>query len=70
MCIRDSVFPALQTLAVKTWTGKETSLPFEVYNEKRSAISEAPGVNQLGRDVYKRQVTNNNRRSNPNPKPE
>ena len=47
--IHHRVFPALQTLAVKTWTGKETSLPFEVYNEKRSAISEAPGVNQLGR---------------------
>lgn len=40
--IHHRVFPALQTLAVKTWTGKETSLPFEVYNEKRSAISEAP----------------------------
>lgn len=47
--IHHRVFPALQTLAVKTWTGKETSLPFEVYNEKRIAISEAPGVNQLGR---------------------
>ena len=47
--IHHRVFPALQTLAVKTWTGKETSLPFKVYNEKRSAISEAPGVNQLGR---------------------
>ena len=47
--IHHRAFPALQTLAVKTWTGKETSLPFEVYNEKRSAISEAPGVNQLGR---------------------
>lgn len=43
------VFPALQTLAVKMWTGKETSLPYEVYNEKRVTISEAPAVNQMGR---------------------
>lgn len=47
--IHSRVFPALQTLSVKMWTGKETSLPYEIYNEKRTAISEAPGVNQLGR---------------------
>lgn len=47
--IHHRVFPALQTLAVKMWTGKETSLPYETYNEKRAAISEAPGVNQMGR---------------------
>ncbi|QIU94202.1 family 20 glycosylhydrolase [Bacteroides faecium] len=47
--IHHRVFPALQTLAVKMWTGKETSLPFEAYKEKRAAISEAPGVNQMGR---------------------
>ena len=47
--IHHRVFPALQTLAVKMWTGKETSLPYEAYNEKRASISEAPGVNQMGR---------------------
>lgn len=47
--IHHRVFPALQTLAVKMWTGKDTSLPFEAYKEKRAAISEAPGVNQMGR---------------------
>ena len=47
--IHHRVFPALQTLAVKMWTGKETSLPYEAYNEKRAAISEAPGVNQSGK---------------------
>lgn len=47
--IHHRVFPALQTLAVKMWTGAETSLPYETYNEKRAAISEAPGVNQLAR---------------------
>lgn len=47
--IHHRVFPTLQTLAVKMWTGKDTSLPYETYNEKRAAISEAPGVNQMGR---------------------
>lgn len=47
--IHHRVFPALQTLSVKMWTGAETSLPFEIYKENRSAISEAPGVNQLAR---------------------
>lgn len=47
--IHHRVFPALQTLSVKMWTGAETSLPFETYKENRAAISEAPGVNQLAR---------------------
>ncbi|GAB6865821.1 family 20 glycosylhydrolase [Bacteroides acidifaciens] len=47
--VHHRVFPALQTLAVKMWTGAHTSLPYEAYNEKRAAISEAPGVNQMGR---------------------
>ena len=47
--IHHRIFPALQTLSVKMWTGAETSLPFEAYKENRAAISEAPGVNQLGR---------------------
>lgn len=47
--VHHRVFPALQTLAVKMWTGVHTSLPYEAYNEKRAAISEAPGVNQMGR---------------------
>lgn len=47
--VHHRIFPALQTLSVKMWTGAETSLPFEAYKENRAAISEAPGVNQLGR---------------------
>lgn len=47
--IHHRIFPALQTLSVKMWTGAETSLPFETYKENRAAISEAPGVNQLAR---------------------
>lgn len=47
--VHHRVFPALQTLSVKMWTGKQTSLPYETFNEKRAVISEAPGVNQMGR---------------------
>ncbi len=47
--IHHRVFSSLQTLAVKMWTGVQTSLNYEKYNEQRKALSEAPGVNQLGR---------------------
>lgn len=47
--IHHRVFPALQTLAVKCWTGKETKLPYADFDQKRTALSEAPGVNELGR---------------------
>ena len=47
--VHHRVFPALQTLSVKMWTGKQASLPYETFNEKRAVISEAPGVNQMGR---------------------
>ena len=42
-------FPALQTLSAKMWTGKNVSVPFEEFDKKRNILSEAPGVNQLGR---------------------
>ena len=47
--IHHRVYPALQTLAVKMWTGKDTSVPYADFDKQRNAISEAPGVNQLGR---------------------
>lgn len=47
--IHDRAFPALQTIAVKCWTGKNTSVPYAEYNEKRILLSEAPGVNESGR---------------------
>lgn len=42
-------FPALQTLSVKMWTGKNVSVSYEDFAAKRMLLSEAPGVNQLGR---------------------
>ena len=47
--IHHRVMPAMQTLAVKMWTGEHTKLPFALFNEQRVFLSEAPGVNQLGR---------------------
>jgi hexosaminidase len=43
------IFPAMQTLAVKMWDGKNATLSFAEFNRKRLFLSEAPGVNMLGR---------------------
>lgn len=45
--IHHRVFPALQTLAVKCWTGQHTKLPYETFDTKRLLLSEAPEVNEL-----------------------
>ena len=47
--IHHRVFPAMQTLAVKCWTGKNTSLAWDDFDRLRLTLSEAPGVNELGR---------------------
>lgn len=47
--IHHRVFPALQTLAVKMWTGKNPAVAYADFDKQRYHISEAPGVNQLGR---------------------
>lgn len=41
--------PALQTFAVKYWTGVHPTVPFDEFDRKRVSLSEAPGVNVLGR---------------------
>lgn len=46
--IHNRTFPAVQTLAVKMWTGKNTTIPYHVFDVKRKDFSEAPGVNQSG----------------------
>ncbi len=47
--IHHRVFPALQTIAAKTWAGKRVSLSYKDFDEKRASLSEAPGVNELAR---------------------
>lgn len=46
--IHHRLFPALQTLATKTW-GAQVDLPYADFDRLRQGLSEAPGVNQLGR---------------------
>ncbi len=47
--IHHRCYPALQTLAVKMWTGVSKTVPYEAFDKLRHNLSEAPGVNQLGR---------------------
>lgn len=47
--IHHRIFPSLQTLSAKMWTGEAVSLPYAEFDRRRAALSEAPGVNQLAR---------------------
>ncbi len=47
--IHHRVFPAIQTLVTKMWTGTSVTIPFEKFETERIKLSEAPGINQLGR---------------------
>lgn len=46
--IHHRLYPALQTMAVKTWNVKP-QLPYAAFNANRMKLSEAPAVNQLAR---------------------
>lgn len=46
--VHDRTYPALQTLAVKFWTGSKKQLPFADFDKQRLTLSEAPGVNESG----------------------
>ena len=47
--IHDRLFPALQTMATKCWSGASVTLPYATYNTLRAALGEAPGENESGR---------------------
>lgn len=47
--IYNRVFPAMQAMAVKMWTGKNVQVSFEEFNVNRMRLSDAPGVNMAGR---------------------
>lgn len=51
--IHHRVMPALQTLATKCWTAKQTSLPYADFERQSRFLSEAPGVDELGRTLGK-----------------
>ena len=47
--VHHRALPAMQTLAVKMWTGAGEKLPFADFDRKRHSVLEAPGVNLAGR---------------------
>ena len=47
--IHDRLFPALQTMAAKCWSGSAVTLPYAQYDAQRAALGEAPGENEAGR---------------------
>jgi len=47
--IHHRVMPALRTISAKTWTGAAVSVPYAEFARRGAALSEAPGVNLLGR---------------------
>ncbi len=46
--IHHRCYPGLQTIAASTWSPTYKTLPFEKFNQKRTQLSEAPGVNEMG----------------------
>ena len=47
--IHDRTIPATQTMAAATWSYSYRTVPFKEFDTKRNILSEAPGVNELGR---------------------
>lgn len=47
--MHDRIFPVLQVIADKTWTAALTTLHFDLFEQKKDLLSEAPGVNEMGR---------------------
>lgn len=47
--VHHRVMPALQTLAVKLWDGRNVTVPYADFDVRRQRLSEAPGVNRLAR---------------------
>lgn len=47
--IHHRVYPALQTLSTKMWAAQKPSLSFEEFDKARALLSEAPGVNEMGK---------------------
>lgn len=46
--IHHRCYPGLQVIASSTWSPTYKTVPFEEFNHKRTLLSEAPGVNELG----------------------
>lgn len=47
--IHHRVCHAMQAISAKTWTASHVTFPYEVFDSLRYSLSEAPGINLLGR---------------------
>ncbi|MCM1483070.1 MAG: family 20 glycosylhydrolase [Muribaculaceae bacterium] len=47
--VHHRIMPALQTMSVKLWDGVNATIPYADFNKARLILSEAPGLNRLGR---------------------
>lgn len=56
--VQHRLFPAIQTLALKMWDGKNVGVPYEEFEAKRLALSEAPDVNILALPKTKGEILN------------
>lgn len=54
--VHHRVLPAMQTLSVKMWDGTSRTLPWEEFDAKRLMLSDAPGLNMIGRTKTKGEV--------------
>ena len=46
--IHHRCYPGLQAISASTWSPTYKTLPFEEFDHKRTLLSEAPGVNEMG----------------------
>ena len=47
--VTDRVFPAMQVLSEKMWTGTDTTVNFDEFSSKAKGINEGPGLNLRGK---------------------
>lgn len=47
--VHHRLMPAMQTLSAKMWSAKAVTFDYKTFEKNRTALSEAPGVNELGR---------------------
>lgn len=47
--VTDRVFPSIQVLSQKMWSGADTTLPYNAFASKAAFLNEAPGLNLRGR---------------------
>ncbi len=51
--LHDRIYPVLQVMADKCWTAQLVKLPFADFEKSKLSLSEAPGINEMGRMAEK-----------------